>query len=87
MLPSDPAWRGILFLDELPLKEPRDKARFFASLPALLARVPTPVALYKLLPALLQALEFGAAGGGGTVVLAPILESGARLPPPLRARP
>jgi SCY1-like protein 1 len=70
----------LLFLDELPLKEPKDKARFFTSLPGLLARVPNSIALYKLLPALLVALEYGAAGGGGTVVLAPILEIGSRLP-------
>jgi SCY1-like protein 1 len=72
---------ALLFLDSLPLKEPKDKARFFSSLPTLLPRVPNAIALYKLLPALMQALEFGAAGGGGTVTLAPILEIGARLPP------
>jgi len=72
---------ALLFVDTLALKEPADKARFFKSLPTLLPRVPDAIAKYRLLPALMNALEYGAAGGGGTVVLAPILEIGGRLPP------
>ena len=53
---------ALLFLDELALKEPSDKARFFKSLPALLPRFPTAIAKYRILPALMTALEFGAAG-------------------------
>lgn len=133
---------ALLFLDNLALKEPADKQRFFkTSLPALIAKgrsaVPDSIATYRVvsgghghasasgggavvqlagsgggvaviarasvchpqaaihpiarlpacflllllqLPALMNALEFGAAGGGGTVVLAPILELGSRLP-------
>jgi len=69
----------MVFLDALALKEPAEKQRFFRSLPALLPRVPDAIAKYRMLPALLHALEYGAAGGGGTVVLAPILEIGGRL--------
>jgi len=72
---------ALLFLEELALKEPKDKSRFFSSLPSLLPRFPTAIAKYRLLPALLNALEYGAAGGGGTVVLGPILEIGGRLSP------
>lgn len=52
----------LLFLDELALKEPADKARFFKSLPALLPKVPDSIAKYRILPALMTALEYGAAG-------------------------
>lgn len=71
----------MVFLDALALKEPADKQRFFRSLPSVLPRVPDRIAKYRLLPSLLQALEYGAAGGGGTVVLQPILEIGTRLSP------
>lgn len=71
----------MVFLDALALKEPADKQRFFRSLPSVLPRIPDRIAKYRLLPSLLQALEYGAAGGGGTVVLQPILEIGARLSP------
>jgi SCY1-like protein 1 len=70
----------LLFLDELALKEPAEKQRFFKSLPQVLPQVPASIAMYRILPALMAALEYGAAGGGGTVVLAPILDIGARLP-------
>lgn len=70
----------MVFLDALALKEPADKQRFFRSLPSVLSRVPDHIAKYRILPALMTALEYGAAGGGGTVVLGPILEIGSRLP-------
>jgi len=71
----------LIFLDQLALKEPKDKQRFFATLPRLLPSFPEAIARYHVLPSLMAALEFGAAGGGGTVVLAPILDIGAQLPP------
>ena len=45
-----------------PMQTPQEKARFFKSLPALLPRIPQSMALYRVLPALMTALEFGAAG-------------------------
>ena len=71
----------LLFLDQLALKEPKDKQRFFGTLPRLLPSLPESIARYHVLPSLMAALEYGAAGGGGTVVLAPILDIGAQLPP------
>jgi len=70
----------LLFLDQLALKEPKDKQRFFGTLPRLLPSLPESIARYHVLPSLMAALEYGAAGGGGTVVLAPILDIGAQLP-------
>jgi SCY1-like protein 1 len=70
----------LLFLDQLALKEPKDKQRFFGTLPRLLPSLPESIARYHVLPSLMSALEYGAAGGGGTVVLAPILDIGAQLP-------
>lgn len=77
---KQPLVGALLFLDELALKEPKDKAKFFTALPKLLPSFPDVICKYRILPALMSALEFGAAGGGGTVVLAPILDIGSRLP-------
>jgi len=72
---------ALLFLDNLALKEAAQKQKFFKALPSLLPRLPPGVRQGKVLPALMNALEYGAAGGGGTVVLAPILNIGKELPP------
>ncbi len=71
---------ALLFLDNLALKEAAQKQKFFKALPSLLPRLPPGVRQGKVLPALMNALEYGAAGGGGTVVLAPILSIGKELP-------
>lgn len=71
----------LLFLDELALKESKDKVKFFTALPKLLSSFPDTICKYRILPSLMIALEYGAAEGGGTIVLAPILDIGARLPP------
>lgn len=79
---------ALLFIDELALKEPTDKTRFFKSLPgaqeaavggnkgggsmnpspppsAILPKFPDAICKYRILPALMNALEFGAAGALG----------------------
>jgi hypothetical protein len=64
---------ALLFLSELPLKEPKDKARFFTSLPGLLPRFPDAIAKYRLLPALLNAAAPAAKSAAATKVLCKIV--------------
>lgn len=69
----------LLFLDNLALKSPQDKQKFWTSLPTILPKVPSTIAKYRLLPALLQAVDFGAANGSGPGVLTAIFSLGSSL--------
>jgi SCY1-like protein 1 len=77
---STPVGEALRFVDELAVKEAADKQAFFRKLPDVLPSIPGYIAKYKVLPALMNALEYGAAGGGGTAVLGPILEIASGLP-------
>ena len=76
----DPLVQLLLFLGELALKSAEEKRGFFGSLEAQLQAVPPDICKYKVLPELLTALEFGAASGGGTIVLGPVLAISKQLP-------
>jgi SCY1-like protein 1 len=79
---KQPLVGALLFLDELALKEPKDKQRFFTSLPGLISRFPASINRHRILPALVRSLQYGAASGNGvnsTAVLGPILDIGATL--------
>lgn len=72
---SDRLTEILLFLQEMAMKTPEEKKAFFTSLVRDVAEVvPVEICKYKVVPELLKALEFGAALGGGTVVLASVLE-------------
>ena len=68
---------SLLFLDELALKDDGEKQAFFQRLPTILSTFPDQVCKYKILPILMNALEFGIASGN-LVVLSSVLDVGAR---------
>lgn len=51
-----------LFLENVTVKDNSEKIAFFKRLPDLLPLLPAPFAKYKILPVLMNALEFGSAG-------------------------
>ena len=61
----------LVFLENLAVKDSSEKDLFFKRLPQSLPGLPLPVAQYKLLPLLSQALEFG---GAPAVALGSILQ-------------
>jgi hypothetical protein len=75
-----PTQRTLKFLEDLPLHDAAEKKAFFDALPSQLPSIPLVTRHGHVLPLLMHAIEFGAAGGGGTAALAPILDIGATLP-------
>ena len=61
----------LVFMENLAVKDSSEKDLFFKRLPQSLPGLPLPVAQYKLLPLLSQALEFG---GAPAVALGSILQ-------------
>jgi SCY1-like protein 1 len=66
-----------LFLEELALKDQQQKTEFFKSLPEVVEALPIQCCQYKVLPVLTEALQYGTVD---SVVLAPLLLIGSRLP-------
>eukprot|EP01135_Chromosphaera_perkinsii_P010147 Nk52_evm13s2039 gene=Nk52_evmTU13s2039 len=60
-----------LFLEEIAIKDVEQKVKFYESLPSMISTFPKDCNKYKILPLLVNALEFG---GGGAAVLQPMLE-------------
>ena len=69
------------FIDNLALKEPNEKKQFFEQLHSVVkgTAIPASIARCKILPALKQALQMGAQGGGGAVCISPLIEMGSKL--------
>ncbi|GFT43560.1 n-terminal kinase-like protein [Nephila pilipes] len=68
---------SMLFLREIHIKETDEKIAFFNNLPASLDTFPQDICLYKVLPELVNAFEFGNAGSS---VLTPMFKLGKLLP-------
>ncbi|XP_064622073.1 N-terminal kinase-like protein [Lineus longissimus] len=66
----------MLFLEEIQIKDQNEKAAFFSSLNKSLDTFPPEFCKYKILPQLLNALEYGNAG---STVLTPLLKLGKHL--------
>ena len=63
----------VLFLEELQIKEDSDKSRFYSNLAGLLDNCPQNVCQNKILPQLINAFEYGAAG---SAILTPVFKIG-----------
>ncbi|GFX28043.1 n-terminal kinase-like protein [Trichonephila clavipes] len=68
---------SMLFLREIHIKEADEKIAFFNNLPTSLDTFPQDICLYKILPELVNAFEFGNAGSS---VLTPMFKLGKLLP-------
>jgi SCY1-like protein 1 len=69
----------LLFLEEIQMKEPEEKNKFFAELTPKLDDFPHQLCIFKILPQLLNAFDFGNAGSS---VLAPLFKLGTFLEQP-----
>ncbi|KAI8060892.1 armadillo-type protein [Gongronella butleri] len=66
-----------LFLENISIKDQREKDVFFGKLDTVVDTFPAEFAMYKILPELVKAFEFGA---GGAKVLSAILKIGEHMP-------
>ncbi|EDO33568.1 predicted protein [Nematostella vectensis] len=62
-----------LFLSELQIKDPKEQKKFFSSLSSSVDTFPEPFCKHRILPQLINAFEFGAAG---SAVLGPLFKVG-----------
>eukprot|EP01114_Cavostelium_apophysatum_P021254 TRINITY_DN7366_c0_g1_i1.p1 TRINITY_DN7366_c0_g1~~TRINITY_DN7366_c0_g1_i1.p1 ORF type:complete len:732 (-),score=205.55 TRINITY_DN7366_c0_g1_i1:36-2231(-) len=67
-----------LFLEQITLKDSVEKERFFKKLPKLIDDFPISCCKYKILPHLVNALDFGSAN---STVISPLLKIGTHLSP------
>ncbi|KAI9329125.1 armadillo-type protein [Zopfochytrium polystomum] len=68
--------QATLFLEQISVKDASEKDQFFRTLTTTLDDFPADFCAYKILPELMNALEFG---GAGAKALTPILKIGAKL--------
>ncbi|KAJ3305692.1 hypothetical protein HDV03_001100 [Kappamyces sp. JEL0829] len=73
---DDPFVSTSMFLEQLALKDKTEKEQFLVDIEKSVGSFPVPFCKYKILPELLQSLEFGSAGAKA---LKPILTIGGRL--------
>lgn len=76
---SNPVVQSVNFLDNLALKTKAEKETFFKQFPSKVDQIPDHCAKYKILPQLIQALEYGSGISCFTAILTAVLKIGAGL--------
>jgi len=74
---KNPAVRAVAFVDDIVLKSEEAKAKFYKSLGQIVEMIPESCARYRILPAMLNQLQFGA--GSNPTLLATVLKLGQKL--------
>jgi len=74
---KNPAVRAVAFVDDIALKSDDAKAKFYKSLGQIVEMIPESCARYRILPAMLNQLQFGA--GSNPTLLATVLKLGKKL--------
>eukprot|EP00492_Amphilonche_elongata_P000128 TRINITY_DN105_c0_g1_i9.p1 TRINITY_DN105_c0_g1~~TRINITY_DN105_c0_g1_i9.p1 ORF type:complete len:502 (+),score=83.00 TRINITY_DN105_c0_g1_i9:779-2284(+) len=74
---KNPAVRAVAFVDDIALKSEEAKSKFYKSLGQIVEMIPESCARYRILPAMINQLQFGA--GSNPTLLATVLKLGKKL--------